>query len=196
MSHTAALYLSFFGGGLLSILLLGLAGCRAPAPNLSQETPSYKSALSESATLAHPPTPEAILRVEHLFQNYTPEELEKRVPEVYAQTVWFRDGFREINGLDALRTYLDHSASTLRDSRFDFAPAMISGNEAVLRWTMHLNLNRDPEDRWSRTIGLSHIRFDAEGKVLFQQDYWDPTDMLYYRIPVAKTLIHQVRKKL
>ena len=65
-----------------------------------------------------------------------------------------------------------------------------------LRWTMNVSLNRDPEDRMDSALGMSHIRFNPDGKIVFQQDYWDPTDILYSRIPVANWLIKKVKERL
>ena len=183
-------------GLVLAVVLLGLSGCATKAPGLTEPTPSYTQAVDGTADRAVAPADERIQALMDLFQNYTPEELKTRTPQVYADDIWFRDGFREIRGGDALVDYLQHSASGLRDSRFEFAEPIRHGDDVYLRWVMHLNLKRDDAERWSRTLGMSHLRFDEDGRVIFQQDYWDPTDMLYYRIPGANWMIQQVRKKL
>jgi hypothetical protein len=43
---------------------------------------------------------------------------------------------------------------------------------------------------------MSHIRYNSEGKVIFHQDYWDPTDIVYRRIPIAKQLISYTKGKM
>jgi hypothetical protein len=40
------------------------------------------------------------------------------------------------------------------------------------------------------------MRFNADGKVIFHQDYWDPTDIVYRRIPIAKQLIAFVKGRM
>ena len=45
-------------------------------------------------------------------------------------------------------------------------------------------------------MGVSHFRFNSSGQVVFHQDYWDPTDIVYKRIPLVKQLIAYVKKKL
>ena len=45
-------------------------------------------------------------------------------------------------------------------------------------------------------MGMTRMRFNSEGQVIFHQDYWDPTDIVYVRIPVAKQLISYVKGKL
>ena len=84
----------------------------------------------------------------------------------------------------------------MRECTFDFESPVIDGEDVYLRWTMNVNLKRDKPDRVDRAIGMSHLRFNDEGKVIFQQDYWDPTDVLYRRIPVANWLIGKVKERL
>jgi hypothetical protein len=43
---------------------------------------------------------------------------------------------------------------------------------------------------------MSRMRFNSDGQVIFHQDYWDPTDIVYKRIPIAKQLIAYVKSKL
>ena len=39
------------------------------------------------------------------------------------------------------------------------------------------------------------MRFNADGQVIFHQDYWDPTDIVYKRID-REQLIAYVKRKL
>ncbi|MDA0578057.1 MAG: hypothetical protein O3B24_08160 [Verrucomicrobia bacterium] len=61
---------------------------------------------------------------------------------------------------------------------------------------MEVNLRRDPPERVSRVMGMSHMRFNAEGRIVIQQDSWAPSDVLYCRIPVAGWLINKVKAGL
>ncbi|MEM7394849.1 MAG: hypothetical protein AAF492_21150, partial [Verrucomicrobiota bacterium] len=68
--------------------------------------------------------------------------------------------------------------------------------EYYVRWTMNVDMKRSPEGDIEHVVGMSHIRFNPAGKVVFHQDYWDPTDVLYRKIPIARGLIGYVRSKL
>ena len=46
-----------------------------------------------------------------------------------------------------------------------------------------------------QSMGVSHLRFDAEGKVIFHHDYWDSADVLVPRVPIANGLIELVRRR-
>jgi hypothetical protein len=44
------------------------------------------------------------------------------------------------------------------------------------------------------TVGISHVRYDAEGKAIFHQDYWD-TGAVCEKIPVMGAVIRWIKKK-
>jgi len=85
----------------------------------------------------------------------------------------------------ALERYLVDSTQALRSCTFAFADPIKNRPDYYLRWMMKIDFKRDPTNGVDEVIGMSHIRFNREGKVVFHQDYWDPADLLYRRIPVA-----------
>jgi hypothetical protein len=75
------------------------------------------------------------------------------------------------------------------------APATQDG-EYDLRRVMPVSLWRDRPGRVDRVLGMTHLRFNAEGRIVFQQGSWDPSDGRYSRIPVAGWLIRRVNARL
>ena len=47
-----------------------------------------------------------------------------------------------------------------------------------------------------RTIGISIVRFDAEGRVLVHQDYWDSAAGLFDHVPVVGWGTRTIRARL
>lgn len=135
-------------------------------------------------------------RVEALFNNYTADYLRENVSQVYAERVYFRDAFKHFESAEDIREYLLHGLSALNAAEFDFRRIIRSGDEFYIDWIMRLDFNKTPEGTWEESMGMTHMRFNSEGKVIFHQDYWDPTDIVYQRIPIAKQLINFVKKKM
>jgi hypothetical protein len=77
--------------------------------------------------------------------------------------------------------------------RFTFTAPALQGKDVYLPWTMILTDRRSGGEQHS--IGLSRLRFNAGGKVIFHQDYWDSADVLVPRVPVANGLIEAVRRR-
>ncbi|WP_158279872.1 nuclear transport factor 2 family protein [Coraliomargarita sinensis] len=139
---------------------------------------------------------EMLNRVRALFTNYTEENLRENVTRVYAEEVYFRDAFKQFARSTEIRDYFVHGLKPLKAAEFEFRRIIRSGDEFYIDWLMRLDFEKTPDGSWEESIGMTHMRFNADGKIIFHQDYWDPTDIVYKRIPVAKQLINFVKKKM
>lgn len=134
--------------------------------------------------------------VKALFSDYSYENLSENVTKVYAKHVYFRDAFKQFSKAEDIREYMLKGLKPLNQAEFIFNRVARSGNDYYFDWTMRLDFKKTPPGTWEESIGISHMRFNAEGKVIFHQDYWDPTDIVYRRIPIAKQLIAFVKEKM
>lgn len=163
-------------------------------PRLTEPNEAYRRAVGpEDVSPAHPAPIRPLIE---LFEDYSRENLAPRIREVYAETLYFRDGFKEFTEIDGLEAYLLRGTEPLRTCTFVFPSVVEQDGDYYLRWVMRVNLKRDPPDRFEEVIGMSHVRLDEAGKVVFQQDYWDPSDVLYRRIPVAGWMVHKIKDRL
>jgi len=131
-------------------------------------------------------------RLENLYINYSYENLKKDFPNVYARELFFRDAFRHFERLDDLVPYMLKGVQAVSGVKFVFNQVIRSNNEFFIEWTMSIRFKIKHE--FESSIGLSRFRFNSEGKVIFHQDYWDPTTLIYKKIPIAKQLIQFVQK--
>jgi hypothetical protein len=134
--------------------------------------------------------------IEDLFTNYSYENLKAKTTQVYAKDVYFRDAFRQFSNPEDIREYMLHGLEPLTAAEFVFNRIIRSGGEFYIDWTMRLDFKSTALGTWEESIGMSHIRYNSEGKVIFHQDYWDPTDIVYRRIPVARQLIAYTKGKM
>ena len=184
--------------------LISLSGCTTTDMH-TQTTPdaTYQQALAASDPAQNqPPAPGSeaetamLERVKALFSNYNYDYLSENVTAVYAEQTYFRDAFKQFTRAEDIRAYMLAGLKPLDDAEFVFNRVARSGSDYYLDWTMRLDFKKTPPGTWEESIGVTHMRFNAEGKVIFHQDYWDPTDIVYSRIPIAKQLIAFVKKKL
>jgi len=183
--------------GLLGILaaLVTLTGCKMNPPGKTIPNTEYRKGL----TITYDQSGRndvAVQQVVDLFGDFSKENLEANLRDTYSEELYFRDGFKEFTDFQAFYDYMVHSTEALRECSFAFPQVTYSNGDYYLRWEMTVALNRDPEGERQQCVGMSHIRFNEAGKVVFQQDYWDPTDVLYNRIPVANWLIKKVHQRL
>jgi hypothetical protein len=186
--------------------LVGLSACKLPSKDMHTQTvpdSTYKAALERSnpASYQLPASGSAeeaamLAGIEDLFTNYNYENLATNTTEVYAQNVYFRDAFRQFSNPQDIRDYMLHGLEPLTAAEFIFNRVIRSGDEFYIDWTMRLDFKSTPPNTWEESIGMSHIRYNSEGKVIFHQDYWDPTDIVYRRIPIANRLISYTKSKM
>ena len=186
--------------------LLAMTACKNSSNDMHTQTvpdSDYKAALERTTPSLYqlPPadsTEEATMLagIEDLFTTYTYENLESQTTEVYAKDVYFRDAFRQFSRPEDIRDYMLHGLEPLAGVEFIINRVIRSGGEFYIDWTMRLDFKSTPLNTWEESIGMSHIRYNSEGKVIFHQDYWDPTDIVYRRIPIARQLISYTNCKV
>ena len=155
--------------------------------------------------LAHPAPPsagseqeaQAIARFASFFSSFAPDRVRTLLPETYAPDVYFNDTLKAVRGVDALAHYLKESAEAVEDCRVQIhETTRTAHDEHLVRWSMMIRYKklRRGVDTWS--IGMSHLRFDAQGRVVYQQDYWNAADGLYQHIPLLGSAIAAIKRRL
>jgi len=135
----------------------------------------------------------AIERFRSFYAVFSEEVIGKTLRHVYADTAYFRDGMKEVVGIDALEEYFLKSAETVHECTFDIQDVAAHEGNYYFRWIMHLTTKRW-KDKPIQAVGMSHVRFNAEGKIIFHQDYWD-TSVIYEQVPVMGSVIRWIKKK-
>ena len=135
-------------------------------------------------------------RVKSLYSVYTYENISENLTKVYAEKTYFRDAFKQFESAEAIREYMLEGLKPLEGAEFVFNRLARSGCDFYIDWTMRLDFKKTPTGTWEESIGMTHMRFNGDGMVIFHQDYWDPTDIVYRRIPIAKQLIAYVKSKM
>ena len=140
---------------------------------------------------------DALARCARFFSDFSPDKVDRLVDLTYAPDVWFNDTLKTIRGRDALRSYLRHSAEAVESCRVEILDTL--GNERgdyYLRWTMVIRFRRFKRGQDTRTIGMSHLRFNADGLVLLHQDYWDSTAGLFEHVPLLGAGIRAIKRRV
>lgn len=136
---------------------------------------------------------EAVARFRDFYRVFSSEVIRKGVRGLYADGAYFRDGFKEVVGIEAIEAYFLKSAEGIQTCTFDIQEMAVHQGNYYFRWVMHLKTKRSPDEP-IRTVGISHVRYDAKGKVNFMQDYWD-TGVIYEKTPVMGAVIRWIKNK-
>ncbi len=139
---------------------------------------------------------EAIARVKDFLSSLTPENVQARTSEVYAANAYFNDTLKTLRGSEEIEAYLLHTAKTVDGISVEFDDVARSGPDFYFRWRMDFQAPKLRGGDTIRTIGMTQIRFDADGKVILHQDYWDSMAGLFEHLPVTNQMADLVRSKL
>jgi len=136
----------------------------------------------------------AIEKFNEFYKVFSTDVIRKSIKDVYAENAYFRDGFREVQGVDNLEKYFISSTETFLECTFDIQDVASHGGNYYYRWIMNLILKRNKDDKL-QAVGMSHVRYDKNGKIIFHQDYWD-TGIIYEKIPLLGSIITWIRNRI
>jgi hypothetical protein len=113
---------------------------------------------------------------------------------LYAQRFYFsdtllttEDPMQAIAHLRRMRTSTDAIEVRLLNRLDD-------GADVYLVWHMKATFAPVREPVTSTTVGVTHLRFDADGRIVLHQDFWDASEGLYQYVPMLGRVIHRIRR--
>lgn len=136
-----------------------------------------------------------VARLKQYFESLDASDV-ARIGELYAADAQFRDPFNDVRGLDALTRIFEKMFEDTLEPRFAITHTIEGADEAVLVWDFTFRLRRYKPDVAQRIHGLSHVRFDASGKVTYHRDYWDAASELYEKLPVVGGLMRYLKRRI
>lgn len=135
-------------------------------------------------------------RFENLFSDFSEANIREHVRDVYADDVYFNDTLKEVRGIDDLEHYLIESAAAVESCHVDIEDVASHNGNYYVRWVMKIRFKRLASSEMIRSIGISHLRFDDEGKIVLHQDYWDAASGLFEHVPLIGWGIRKVKARV
>lgn len=160
-------------------------------------THALAATAATKTNLSGPAEEAAMARFETFSGNISAENITNNLQKVYARNVYFRDPFKEIHGTTGLEAYLLKDSAAVSEYAIDWKDVAQSNGDYYFRWVMTVKLKRDGRKKPPGiTCGISEVRFGADGRVVFEQDYFDAASFLYERLPILGGEIRFVKKHL
>ena len=145
------------------------------------------------ATASDPRLPGPVQLFQRVFCERRPE-----VPfpfeQVYSpDAIFFEDPLHRADGLDAVRRHFERLNANLRVCHFEYGPAFVEADEAVLSWSMKLELRRGPRQPVVAP-GMTHLRF--ADRISYQRDHFDAGALVYEHVPLLGWIIRSLKRRL
>ncbi|UCH47953.1 MAG: nuclear transport factor 2 family protein [Betaproteobacteria bacterium] len=134
-------------------------------------------------------------RLISFYETMSPETV-ANLTDVYTADAYFKDPFNEFNGVDKIEEIFRHMYRRMQDPRFVIQGWLGTDHDGFVVWDMHFRSRFMRGDGEQTIHGVSHIRFDASGKVSYHRDYWDTGEELYAKLPLLGWLIRRLRRAM
>lgn len=131
----------------------------------------------------------------HFYEHLTADSV-AHFPEYYAQNAYFKDPFNEVHGLAPIQRIFTHLFAQVAEPRFVVLERIVDEHAAMIVWELHYRAGRWAGGEEQIMRGVSHLKFDADGKITWHRDYWDTAEELYTKLPVIGCLMRGLRNAL
>lgn len=139
----------------------------------------------------------ALDRFAHFFGDFEPDRVERMLDATYAPDVYFNDSLKTLRGSAALGHYLEESAAGVEDCKVTIEDVTRNQHgEYLVRWKMLIRFRKFAKGRDTWTVGLTHLRFGVDGRVVYHQDYWDSAQGVFQYVPLLGAAIRAIRRRL
>ena len=185
----------------VAVLCAVLAACAgAPPVDVAAE---HEAALAASApAAAGSPAPgsaaekAAVDRFVRFISDLSTGTVKADIRAVYAPSLYFNDTLKTIRSVDELERYFLATDEAMASYALKVEEVAPTPQGVYLRWRMDVEFRRFRKGQVQSSIGVSHIRFDKDGRVVYHQDYWDSGSALFEKIPVLGAGIRAVKRRL
>jgi hypothetical protein len=166
------------------------------------KTPKSNSDMAEHYFEELDKTPKTIKVVDvenkflKLFADFKIGAKEEIIRQTYAENFYFNDTFKVINDIETLIPYMTETAQTVKSTTVKILDTAYSGSDYYIRWVMVMEFDVKGKDIYSRSTGMTQLRFNSEGKIIFHQDFWDSTEGFYQHLPYIGYFVRKIRSKL
>ncbi len=175
---------------LLLTLFLLMTACSEKQPNSMDQYLDLISIEQERAVDAR------VQNFSDLYNNLDHNDVRTAALKTYAETLYFNDTLVTIDNRDELIAYLQQTQHQVEAMSLEVLNVLEKNQDIFVYWKMHTQFSILGKRSQVDSLGISHLRFDHEGKIILHQDYWDSTNGFFQHIPIIGGLILWVKNRL
>ena len=119
--------------------------------------------------------------------------IDEQIAKTYAEKIFFNDTLVTIHDRQNLLKYLKQTQQNIDVMKFEVLSVQDNGKDAYVRWLMKTRFKLIGQDVDSQSIGLSHLRFNVDNKIIMHQDYWDSMQGFYQHLPIIGGVLRWIK---
>ena len=176
-----------------------ISACEGPVFSAADLNVAYEEAMVDTrnaAVLGSEREAAVLERLEAYFTDMTPESVREDTASVYAEDGILYDNLAVIYGVHDIEEYFVKASGEADSLTVRFLQVTNDGIDYYVRWVMLIGSEALSPDEPLKSYGVTHFRFDEDGRVLLHRDFWDAASGLYEYLPVVGGIVRQLRAVL
>ena len=137
-----------------------------------------------------------VRRFADVFADLTRDDTAERMAALYADEVYFNDTLKTLGTGRAVADYMGETGAKLDTSKVVVHHEVRDGVDVYLRWEMDFATSAFGMKIDSKSIGMTHLRFDDDGRVVIHQDFWDAAGGLYEHLPLIGAVVRTAKRMM
>ena len=173
------------------------AGCASSTPdqNISVSYPdAYQQALVQFQGTPQVQTAD-IEDFVRFLSNLGTDDTAERARELYAQDLYFSDALMLTNSKDSVVEHFRGLVDGGARVEVDMLDVLVQDSDVYLVWLMTAEFQPIRKPVTSKTIGITHARFNTAGEVILHQDFWDTGLGFYQHVPGLGSVIKAINRR-
>ena len=136
----------------------------------------------------------AIERFTRFYQNVD-ERAIAALDQIYSENVEFIDPVARHLGLGALEQYFRNLMENTQSCVCQIQCILSDDNKHMVTWEMNFTHPRLNSGRNVRVEGVTELHV-ADDKIIYHRDYYDMGQMIYEQVPILKSVVNGLKKRL
>lgn len=104
--------------------------------------------------------------------------------DLFADDLYVNDTLSIYHHFADMTTHFESMNRSVSDSQVVLKHVLPAGDSVFVHWKMTYTLKIFGSKKTMSSFGISQLKMNQNGKVVFQQDYWDSNNGLYRQLPV------------
>ena len=167
------------------LLLLFLSGLGGGCSSMPQYTTDYKQARmqQQGMLLDEQSAGQLANRFVATFNKLGSPDFIPAAKKLYAQQFFLNDTLSQYRSQASILSHFEGMNQRVTRSKVQLVQVTYAADVAYVHWHMRYDLKFMGKVKSMDSYGISELKQNAAGQIIFQQDFWDPANGLFRALP-------------
>lgn len=189
-----------WAGLIVCLSLITITSC-SQHQAMNQQSTAYqqanKTAILKAVSLSKEDEQKAIERFTKFLKGIGSSEfIEQEIANVYSQDAYLNDTLKTLIDRSEIKSHFIKTSKAMTDYSVSIDDVAKSDEGYYIRWTMKYKSPKLAKGEEIESIGITYVIFDASGKAILHQDFWDSSNGFFEHVPILGGGIRIIKNRL